>query len=105
MGQFSVADKSFQAVQERFPGSDAAGRAHDHEGFRNFNVRVATFSTPEAAELALQSIRGTGVGDVLRKDLSNGRSILLVGPEGTYTEALAMKVRVAGQYPDAVIVP
>jgi tetratricopeptide (TPR) repeat protein len=105
MGQFTVADKSFDAVQQRFPGSEAAARARDHEGFRSFNVRVATFSTAQAAELALQSLRGTGVGDVQRKDLSNGRSILLVGPEGTYTEALGMKIRVAGQYPDSVIVP
>jgi tetratricopeptide (TPR) repeat protein len=105
MGQFEVADKSFKAVEERFPGSEAANRAREHEGFRSFSVRVATFSTPEGAELALQSLRGTGVGDVQRKDLSNGRSILLVGPEATYTEALAMKVRVAGQYPDAMIVP
>jgi tetratricopeptide (TPR) repeat protein len=104
-GQFEVADKSFKAVQERFPGSDAANRALDHQGFRSFSVRVATFSTPQAAELALQSLRASGVGDVQRKDLSSGRSILLVGPEGTYTEAIGMKVRVASQYPDAVIVP
>jgi tetratricopeptide (TPR) repeat protein len=105
MGQFGVADKSFKAVQERFPGTDAANRAREHQGFRSFVVRVATFSTPQAAELALQSLRITGVSDIQRRDLPDGHSAVFVGPEGTYTEALAMKTRVSGQYPDAMIVP
>jgi hypothetical protein len=68
-------------------------------------VRVATFSSSQAAELALQPLRTTGMSDVSRRDLPNGQSIVLVGPEATYTEALAMKTRVSGQYPDAMIVP
>ena len=105
LGQFTVADKSFEAVQQRFPGSQAATRARDHEGFRNFNVRVATFSTSQAAELTLQALRSMGLSDVTRRDQPNGQSIVLVGPESTYTEALAMKSRVTAQYPDAMIVP
>jgi tetratricopeptide (TPR) repeat protein len=105
LGQFSVADKSFQAVQERFPGTDAANRAKDHEGFRNFNVRIATFSSPQAATLAVQALQSSGIGEVQRKDLANGQSIVFLGPEGTYTEALEMKGRLAGQYTSAIIVP
>jgi tetratricopeptide (TPR) repeat protein len=105
MSQFMVADKTFKAVVERFPGTNAAARAHDHIGFRNFKIRVATFSSSQAAELALQNLRVTGFSDVNRTDLPNGQSILLVGPEATYTQALAMKTRVLPQYPDAVIIP
>ena len=105
MGQFDLADKSFQAVQQRFPGTDAANRAREHQGFRSFSVRVATFSSAQAADLAMQALRVTGLSDVERRDLPNGRSIVLVGPESTYTEALAMKARVVTQYSDAIIIP
>jgi outer membrane protein assembly factor BamD (BamD/ComL family) len=105
LAQFDVADKSFQAVQDRFPGSEAARRAREHQGFRNFSVRVATFSTTAAAQSAAAALIRTGLDNVQVRLLADGKSIVLVGPESTFTEASAMKVRVAGQYPDAMIVP
>jgi tetratricopeptide (TPR) repeat protein len=104
LGQFEVADKTFKAVQERFPGSEAATRALAHQGVRDFNVQVAVFSGTQSADTAVQALRSMSV-NAHRRDTANGRSVVLVGPEGSYTEALAMKARVAGQYPNAIIVP
>jgi hypothetical protein len=53
----------------------------------------------------MQALCVTGLSDVERRDLPNGQSILLVGPESTYTEALGMKTRVVSRYPDAIIIP
>jgi tetratricopeptide (TPR) repeat protein len=105
LGQFDVADKSFQAVQDRFPGTDAANRARDHMGFHNFNIRIATFSSIQSADMAVQALQSSGIGLVQRKLLPNGECVVLLGPQGTYTEALAMKTRIAGQYANAVIIP
>jgi tetratricopeptide (TPR) repeat protein len=104
LGQFNVADKSFQAVQDRFPGTEAATRAHDHQGVHDFNVRVALFSNVQAADSAVAALSSMSV-NTYKKMLPNGQYVVLVGPEGTYTEAMGMKARVAGQYPDAMIVP
>jgi tetratricopeptide (TPR) repeat protein len=104
LGQFDIADKTFAAVQERFANSDAANRAREHQGFHSFSVRLATFSNPQSADAALLSLRKGGAAANKQSDAKQ-RSIVTVGPVGTYAQAQALKARFIAQYPDAMIVP
>ena len=104
MGRFDLADQSFAAVQSRFPASDAARRAHDHLGFHNFTVRLATFRTFQDTQNAVAMLRKEGTMPQRTTD-SQGHSIISLGPVQTYAQAESLKTRFSLQYPDAVIVP
>ena len=103
-GQFDLADQTFSAVQSRFPGSDAARRAHEHMGYHGFMLRLATFINPQGAQKAAGQLRNEGVTPEVTTD-KMGHSIVSLGPARTFSQAESMKVRFSGQYPDAVIVP
>ena len=103
-GNFPDADRTFAAVQQQFPNTEQARRAAAHQGARGFHVQVGTFSTPANAAAALADLRA---GGVVGLSLPNpaGQHVVSVGPAPTYEQAKALRLRVAGKYPDAVIVP
>ena len=79
-------------------------RAHEHQGYHSFTVRVATFANGQAAQHAADQLRGAGVTPQLSTD-KVGHTIVATGPVGTYSQAESMKVRFSAQFPDAIIIP
>ena len=103
-GNFTEADRTFAAVQQEFPNTEQARRAAAHRGARGFHVQVGTFSSPTNADGALTDLRAQGVIGLSLPN-TNGQLVVRVGPVQTYDQAKALKARVAGKYPDAVIIP
>lgn len=102
--QFEQADRTFAAVQERFPNTLPAQRAREHAGARSFYVQLATFSNPTGADQASAQLKREGVVPVRSID-ARGRHVIRVGPAQTYAQAQALKSRFLSRYPDAMIVP
>jgi tetratricopeptide (TPR) repeat protein len=103
-GSFPEADRTFAAVQQEFPNTEQARRAAAHQGARGFHVQVGTFSAPTNADGAVSELRSQGVIGLSLPN-ANGQHVVRVGPVQTYEQAKALKARVAGRYPDAVIIP
>ncbi len=103
-GNFPQADRTFAAVQQEFPNTEQSRRAAAHQGARGFHIQVGTFSSAANADGALADLRSQGV---IGLSLPNpaGQHVVRVGPAPTYEQAKAMKARVAGKYPDALIIP
>ena len=104
LGQFDDADKTFAAVVERYPQTEAADRAKSHSGFRAFTVQLATFADAKGAERAESDLRREGVAAARVVD-PRGRHVLSVGPVPTYAAAQQLRTRFTARYPDALIVP
>ena len=82
----------------------AAGRGRDHEGQKDFYVQLATFSSKDVADKALESLRSTGVIISERTD-SHGNTIIDDGPFTTYADAKKVKDQLQQSFPQALIVP
>lgn len=103
IGQYDQADKTFGNVQTTFPNTVPAQRAREHQGARAFYVQLATFSTGQAADTAVASLKQQGV-PAARADNGN-TSIVRIGPVSSYSQATYFKQRFADKYPDAIILP
>lgn len=104
MGRFEQADKTFLQVQNTFPGTEQASRAHERHGIRGFQVQLATYTNVKSAEAAVAELKKQGVVPTKTTD-ARGLSIVRVGPMMSYAEAMQVKQRFAGKYPDAIILP
>lgn len=102
--QFEQADRTFAAVQERFPNTIPAQRAREHAGARSFYVQLATFANVSGADQASAQLKRESVTPVRSID-AKGRHVLRVGPAQTYGQAQMLKSRFTSRYPDAMIVP
>ena len=103
-GQFQQADRHFAEAQQLFPGSEPARRAATHQGAAGFYVQVGTFANKANAEKAAGMLKAQGHTPVKATDPA-GRQTIAVGPVTTYQHAKSLRDRLAGQYPEAVIVP
>ena len=66
-------------VQQQYPGSDAASRAREKQGFKEFNVQVATFANPQTANTTIGQLQKDGL--VVRKGTdARGNTVVSVGP-------------------------
>jgi tetratricopeptide (TPR) repeat protein len=104
LDQFSEADRYFTSVQQHFPDSLPAQRAKEHIGARSFFVQFATFASAPAADDAINAFRREGVLAGKRVD-AKGRSVVVTGSLPSFQQALALRNRYAGKYPDALILP
>jgi tetratricopeptide (TPR) repeat protein len=104
LGQFESADRTFAAVQQRYPSTEAADRAKSHSGFRAFSVQLATFASPQLADKAMYELRSEGTAPLRAIDVQ-GRHVVSVGSLSSYASAQQFKARFAGKYPDSIIMP
>ncbi len=104
MGQFRLADQSFASVQQQFPGTDAAKRAREHQGFNAFTLQLATFASGPSADADIAKLQQQGVRPTKARD-AHGNTVVTVGPFPSYSQALGEKLRFATLYPQAVILP
>lgn len=104
MGDFAGADQRFSLVQQQYPGTDAALKAREKQGYKEFNVQVATFANPQTANNTIAALQRDGF--VVRKgNDARGMTIVSIGPFPNYAQAGAMQRRVMEKYPSAIIVP
>jgi outer membrane protein assembly factor BamD (BamD/ComL family) len=104
LGQFAQADETFNRVQREYPNTDAAEKAQKHLGYKAFLVQLATYQNPRTADSAVDNLRKQGAGAQKRIDPA-GRTVVSIGPAQNYSQAIALRDRFAGIYPDALIVP
>jgi tetratricopeptide (TPR) repeat protein len=104
LGRFEQADKTFAAVAANFPRTDAAARAKEKVGVRNFSVQVATFASPQNADTAIHALRGQGFAPQRTANLK-GQTVVTVAPFGSYQQARTARDRLASMFPDALVVP
>jgi tetratricopeptide (TPR) repeat protein len=103
LGRFEHADKTFAMLQQQFPGSYEAPRARERQGVRGFTLQLATFGSLKGADAAVAELRNQGVMAVKSTD-PRGLTMVRVAPL-SYQDAVALKQRFAGKYPDAIIIP
>ena len=103
-GSFQQADKLFAQVQQEYPNTIPAQRAHERQGARSFTVQLATYANRGTADAAVAALRREGVAPTQVLD-PQGRTVVRVGPMSNYQQALTLKQRYAQRYPDAIILP
>jgi tetratricopeptide (TPR) repeat protein len=104
LGRFDEADRSFQQVRQDYPRSEAAPRAAAHMGARAFYVQIGSFSDAKNADKVMASLRSQGFG-AERSSEPGGRQAIRVGPANNYEQAKALRARLSGAYPAAIIEP
>jgi tetratricopeptide (TPR) repeat protein len=104
LGQWDRADRTFADVQQQYPNTTPAQRAHDKAGARAFYVQLGAFKDPAGADRAMQQARLNGVSPQKTVD-ARGMHVVRAGPFDSYLGARATKTRVAGAFPDATVVP
>jgi hypothetical protein len=66
---------------------------------------VGTFTSPVNADRAIAALHKGRVPAARGTDPATGRQVVRAGPVPSYPEAKALKQYLAGDYPDAVVVP
>jgi tetratricopeptide (TPR) repeat protein len=105
LGHWDEADKQFIAVQQRFPGTDAAARAHEHQGARAFYVQVGTYAGAAQADATTAALKKQGLPAQRFQDNARNVQYVRVGPLNSYEAAVATKQRIWGKYRDAIVFP
>jgi len=104
LGQFDSADRTFGKVQQTFPDTTPAVRSREHVGLRAFYVQVGVYSSASSADKASARIRQAGAVPARFVDTRN-RQVVRAGPFSSYADARAIRGRLLGAFPDAIIVP
>jgi tetratricopeptide (TPR) repeat protein len=105
LGHWAEADRQFIAVQQRFPSSNPAARAREHQGARAFYVQVATYAAPAQADAATAELKRQGLPAQRFQDTARNVQYVRVGPMSTYESAAATKQKLWGRYRDAIVIP
>src|SRR5579862_592462 len=103
LGRFTDADTVFQRVINTYPKTEPAKRARLRQGLRGFYVQIGAFTEAADAEKAASAI--LAVGGVPMKTMNNNMTVIRTGGMASYAQAMGVKSRLAGQYPDAAVVP
>ncbi|HLL90433.1 MAG TPA: tetratricopeptide repeat protein [Tepidisphaeraceae bacterium] len=104
LGRFDRADQTFEQVKRNYPSTEPAKRAADRQGTRSFTLQLATYGSAPVADAATQQLRQQNLTPTRVTD-PQGRIVLTLPNLPAYDEAKRLKQRLAGQFPDAVIVP
>ncbi|HEX3358208.1 MAG TPA: tetratricopeptide repeat protein [Tepidisphaeraceae bacterium] len=104
LGQFAQADQTFANVQQQYPGTDAATRSHEHQGFHSFTLQLATFANSRTADNTLDALRRQGMMPTKAVN-AQGNTVVSIGPIPSYQQALDLKTRFLPAYPQAIILP
>jgi tetratricopeptide (TPR) repeat protein len=103
LGWFSQADRSFQSVRTQFPSGEPAVRAAAHEGATCFYLQVGAYKDFPTANLTVSSLRAQSLTAAVVA--GPDEEVVRIGPLPTFAEARAVQIRLASNYPSAVIVP
>jgi outer membrane protein assembly factor BamD (BamD/ComL family) len=103
LGWFAQADRTFQMVEETYPGTPQAARAAKHIGLKGFYVQVGAFSDAGDAQRIIANLQMHGFQP--DKQVEGGKQLISVGPVPTFADAHALKARLEADYPKAFIEP
>lgn len=104
LGSFAQADATFTQVRTQYPGSEAANRATTRVGAKAFYVQVGAFTDDANAQNLANNLRRQGLPAGTAIEAPN-RHIVRVGPAASYSEAKALRARLAAAYPQSIILP
>ena len=104
LGRFDEADRTFADVRKQFPNTEPAQRAAAHEGARAFYVELGSWSDAKGADVVVNALHAQGFS-ATQSTHPNGRRAVKVGPANNYDQAKALRARLLGAYPAAVIEP
>ena len=104
LGRFEDADLNFTDVRREYPGTEPAQRAAVRQGARAFYVAIGSYTDSKSADPVLAALRGNGF-TAMTMMTPNGREAIRVGPAYNYDQAKALRTRLMGAYPQAVIEP
>jgi len=104
LGRFDQADRSFTQVRQQFPSSEPAKRAVSHQGAKAFYVQVGAFADTANADKTVASLQSQGFRASKLAPQPN-RQEVVVGPAYTYADAKALRGKLVGAYPGAMIEP
>jgi tetratricopeptide (TPR) repeat protein len=104
LGRFADADTTFQRLLQDYPNSSYASLAKAHQGVRGFYVQVGAYSKESDIEAAARAIAVSGTAP-MKTSSNNGLTIIRTADVPSYAQADQLRQRLAGQYPDARVMP
>jgi tetratricopeptide (TPR) repeat protein len=104
-GRFETADKLFDDVIRRYPGTMQAERSAASRGARAFHVRVGTYSTQGRAQQAATDLRRQGFAGLSILPTTTNLHVLRIGPYPSYPAARGARLQLLTRFPDAMIMP
>jgi len=103
LGRFEDADRSFLLLQQDYPKSAYCAGARAHQGIRGFYVQVGAYSQVSDIDKAAGAV--AAAGSVPLKTTDKGLTIVRTADVPSFGQAEQLRSRLAGQYPDARIMP
>ena len=103
LGRFEDADRSFLLLQQDYPNSPCCAGARAHQGIRGFYVQVGAYS--QAADIDKAAGAVAAAGSVPLKTTDKGLTIVRTADVPSFGQAEQLRSRLAGQYPDARVMP
>ncbi|MGD0463009.1 MAG: SPOR domain-containing protein [Tepidisphaeraceae bacterium] len=103
LGRFDDADRTFQRVQQEYPGSEYVPYARARQGIRGFYVQVGAYSQLSDIEKAESAVAAAGSPPL--KTTDRGLTIIRTSDVPSYTQAQQLRERLAARYPDAKVMP
>jgi tetratricopeptide (TPR) repeat protein len=103
LGRFEDADRTFTRLQQIYPTSPYAARARDHQGVRGFYVQLGEYSQPADINRAAGAIGAAG--SVPLQASRGGLTVIRTADVPSFAQAEELRSRLAGQYPDARVMP
>ena len=103
LGRFEDADRTFQRVQQEYPGSEYVDPAPAHQGIRGFYVQVGAYSKPSDVDQAAAAVAAAGSAPLETTD--RGLTVIRTADVPSYGQAEQLKTRLTERYPDARVMP
>jgi tetratricopeptide (TPR) repeat protein len=103
LGRFDDADRTFQRVEQQYPGSEYVPYARSREGIRGFYVQVGVYSKQSDIQKAASAVASAGSAPLKTND--KGLTVIRTSDVPSYDQAQDLKERLASRYPDARVMP
>jgi tetratricopeptide (TPR) repeat protein len=103
LGRFADADSTFQRLLQDYPNSLYAGAAKAHQGVHGFYVQVGAYAKESDIESAARAIAAAGSAPL--KTSNKGLTVMRTADVPSFAQAEQLRERLAGQYPDARVMP
>jgi tetratricopeptide (TPR) repeat protein len=106
-GRFSAADKYFQHLIDRYPGTQASVEALRRIHFDAFTIQTGAFASTITAQGEVDRLRAAGLDGRMAKTMRGSQVLyaIQVGRYATYPEAAAAAQRISRTGFQAMIVP
>jgi tetratricopeptide (TPR) repeat protein len=103
LSRFEDADRTFQQVREDYPGTEPAARAAARQGIRGFYVQIGAYG--RFADIQKAAAAVTAVGSVPLKTTNRNLTVIRTADMPSYAQAQQLRAQLAGEYPDAMVMP